>query len=375
MSLTVQFLSSLSQASPHEWNALAGEHTLLRHEFLSAFESHNCVGDHAGWTPRHLAMYRGNSLCAAMPLYLKTHSRGEYVFDFSWADAYARHGLAYYPKLLCAVPFTPVTGPRLLAHDAHDKRRLIDEAIGFCRTGKLSSLHILFPDTQDSALLGQHGLLERRNVQFHWHNQDYASYDAYLAGLSQPKRKKLKQAAKYLEQAGIRFVFREASAITPDDWSFFYRCYRHTYHERGQLPYLNPGFFRQVHRNLPQAFVLVLAYHQNEPVACALNIRSGDTLYGRYWGCRQFVSGLHFETCYAQGIRYCITHGLRRFEGGAQGEHKLARGLLPATTRSYHWISHPRFAQAIDDYLTRETLAIDDYRTVLLEHSPYRRTE
>ena len=373
MSDSLKLHQALREIPEHDWNALSQGHVLLQHAFLAALEDTLCVGGNTGWLPRHLGLYRNGRLAAAMPLYIKLHSMGEFVFDHAWADAYHRHGLEYYPKLLCAVPFSPVTGPRLLAHTLHDKATLLRAAMAVCDEYGLSSLHILYPDAEDAALASETGLLMRHDVQFHWTNADHDGYDSFLASLSGPKRKKMRQESRRLADAGIRFEVLEGPALDNDALRFFYRCYRNTYLERGRQPYLNLAFFRQMNTQLPDAMVMIRALQNDEPVACALNFRSGGRLLGRYWGALRYVPGLHFETCYAQGIRYCLEHGLEAFEGGAQGEHKLARGLLPVRTTSAHWVRHSGFADAIADYLDRERQAVGEYTAELDRHSPYRR--
>lgn len=365
--------TSLEAFDREQWNALAGEQPFVRHEFLSALHDTGCAAPESGWTPYFLALRRGGGLAGAVPLYLKTHSRGEYVFDYAWADAYARHGLRYYPKLLSSVPFTPVTGARLLAAHHQDRVLLAHALIDLARQLKLSSLHLLFPRDEDLAALREAGYMVREGVQFHWHNLGYAGMDEFLAAMSHDKRKKIKQDRKKVAQAGITYRWLRGAQISDADLAFFYACYERTYYEHGNPPYLSAEFFQRVHADMPQAMVLILAMQGDEPVAAALNIQGGDTLYGRYWGSKLFVSGLHFETCYMQSIEYCIANGVQYFEGGAQGEHKIARGLLPTPTWSAHWIADPRFAEAIEDFLGQETAAMQDYLGELEMHAPFKR--
>lgn len=365
--------TSLAALDPAEWNALAGAQPFVRHEFLSALHDTGCAAPATGWTPYFLALRRAGRLAGAVPLYLKTHSRGEYVFDYAWADAFERHGLRYYPKLLSAIPFTPVAGARLLAADAADRLLLARGLIELAQRLKVSSLHLLFPCTQDLAALREAGYLVREGVQFHWRNAGYASLEHFLAAMSHDKRKKIRQDRKKVAQAGITYRWLWGREIGQDALDFFYRCYCQTYYEHGNPPYLNAEFFARLHAAMPDALVLVLAERDGEPVAAALNLRGGDTLYGRYWGSTVFVPGLHFETCYMQAIEYCIAHGLACFEGGAQGEHKMARGLLPTPTWSAHWVADPRFAAAIEDFLQRETSAIEEYMDELEAHAPFKR--
>lgn len=364
--------TSLHAFDRSQWNALAGDQPFVRHEFLSLLHDTGCATPDTGWTPYFLALRRGAALAGAVPLYLKTHSRGEYVFDYAWADAYARHGLPYYPKLLSAVPFTPVTGARLLARGHDDRTLLARGLIELARQLDLSSLHLLFPRDEDLAALREAGYLVREGVQFHWRNAGYACMDDFLAALNHDKRKKIKQDRKKVAQAGIRYRWLRGRDIDTPALDFFYDCYCRTYYEHGNPPYLNADFFRRLHEQMPDAMVLVLAVQGDAPVAAALNLQGGDALYGRYWGSTVFVPGLHFETCYMQAIEYCIANTLTRFEGGAQGEHKIARGLLPTPTWSAHWIADPRFSDAIEDFLNRETAAMQDYLGELDMHAPFK---
>jgi predicted N-acyltransferase len=364
--------TSLQAFERSQWNDLAGDQPFVRHEFLSALHETGCAAPDTGWTPYFLALRRGGALAGAVPLYLKTHSRGEYVFDYAWADAYARHGLRYYPKLLSAVPFTPVTGTRLLACSHEDRIVLARGLIELAQQLKLSSLHLLFPRDEDLAALREAGYLVREGVQFHWRNAGYAGMDDFLAAFNHDKRKKIKQDRKKAAQAGIRYRWLRGRDIDAAALDFFYDCYCRTYYEHGNPPYLNAGFFRQLHEQMPDTLVLIVAMQGDAPVAAALNLQGGDALYGRYWGSTIFVPGLHFETCYMQSIEYCIANGLSRFEGGAQGEHKIARGLLPTPTWSAHWIADPRFSDAIEDFLNQETVAMQDYLGELEMHAPFK---
>jgi predicted N-acyltransferase len=357
---------------PARWDALAGAQPFLRHAFLSALHDTRCAAPDTGWAPFYLSLWRHGALAGAMPLYIKSHSRGEYVFDHLWADAFARHGLEYYPKLLSSVPFTPVTGPRLLAPSHDDRVRLARGAIELASRLKLSSLHVLFPAERDVAALREAGYMIRQGVQFHWENRGYADFDAFLAALNHDKRKKLRQDRKRVAAAGIAFRWLRGRDIDDDALRFFHGCYVETYRNHWSSPYLTLDFFRRAHQAQPEAFVLILAYRDEVPIAAALNMTDGAVLYGRHWGTRVFVPGLHFETCYVQGIEYCLAHGIERFEGGAQGEHKMARGLLPTPTCSAHWIADGRFAAAIADFLDREGAAMGDYREELAAHAPFR---
>jgi hypothetical protein len=369
---TLRILDTLRDVPPERWDALAGEGPFLRHVFLHGLEATGCVGGDTGWSPRHVTLWEAGRLVAAMPLYLKYHSYGEYVFDWGWAEAYQRHGLRYYPKLLSAVPFTPATGPRLLAPTPDLRRRLVDAAFELATRERASSLHVLLPPPEQADELAQRGLMLRSSVQFHWHNRGWGDFDAFLGSMGHDKRKKIKQERRRVREAGI--VFRRVSGreASEGDWDFFLRCYRRTYRLHHSTPYLNRAFFDHLVRCMPDHLLLAIGSREGEPVAAALNVHGDGTLYGRYWGATEYHSGLHFEACYYQGIEFCIERGLQVFEGGAQGEHKLARGLLPVRTQSAHWLAHPQFASAVDQFLAREARGIAGYLDELNEHSPFK---
>jgi predicted N-acyltransferase len=369
----VEIRDSLSGVAADAWNALAAGHPFLRHEFLHALHETGCADEASGWAPRYLTLWQGNSLVGAMPLYAKTHSYGEYVFDWAWADAYHRNGLDYYPKLLCAVPFSPVTGPRLLARDRATRSLLVRAALQLAASA--SSLHVLFPTEAEAEELKAHGMLLRRSVQFHWENRGYATFEAFLAELASAKRKKIRQERRRVSEAGVSFRRRAGREIRDEDWAFFTRCYDATYRAHRSTPYLNLAFFRRLGAALPEHTLLVVAEREGRPIAAALNLYTEATLWGRYWGCVAEVPMLHFETCYYQALEFCIERGIRAFEGGAQGEHKLARGFLPVQTVSAHWLRHPRFADAVEKFLERETSGIGSYVDELGEHSPFRRAD
>jgi hypothetical protein len=371
-SLRLRIVEALHGVDPAQWDALAGDSPFLAHAFLSGLEETACACADSGWQPCHLTLWDGRTLRAAMPLYLKTHSYGEYVFDWSWAEAYQKHGLRYYPKLLCAVPFTPATGPRLLAPTAALQGRLLDAAFELARDAGASSLHVLFPPPEQAQLLESRGLMLRSTVQFHWENPGYDSFEAFLAAMNHDKRKKIRQERRKVSEAGIAFRWLDGRSATEADWDFFTWCYNRTYRQHYSTPYLNRAFFQHLARRMPHQVLLVLATRHDRPVACALNVHNSHTLYGRYWGAAEFHSGLHFETCYYQAIEFCIARGLRCFEGGAQGEHKLARGLLPTRTVSAHWLAHPQFASAVESFLAREGRGVGAYLDELNEHSPFR---
>jgi hypothetical protein len=370
---SVRPLESLGSVPAQDWDRLHGGNPTLAHAFLDSLHRSGCASPATGWSPQYLGLWRGDTLAGAVPLYAKSHSYGEYVFDWAWANAYERHGLAYYPKLLAAVPFTPATGPRLLAATDEDRARLASALLELARGQGVSSLHVLFPAPDDAPALRRAGLLERAGVQFHWRNAGYGTFDDFLAALSHDKRKKVRQERRRVAEAGVtmrRSTGREASAA---DWDFFTACYRRTYRAHGSTPYLTREFFGMIAERMPDNLLLVIAERSGRPIAAALDLFSPAALYGRYWGAVEFVPGLHFEACYYQAIEFAIERGIGLVEGGAQGEHKHARGFLPEKTRSFHWLAHPAFARAVDDYLSREGAGIAGYVDELNERSPFRK--
>jgi predicted N-acyltransferase len=366
----LRVVESLAGVPAPEWNRLAGGNPFVSHEFLSALIDTGCASARTGWRPQIVLLEKESALAGAMPLFLKSHSRGEYVFDWAWADAYQRHGLEYYPKLLCAVPFTPVAGPRLLAAENADRVKLAAAARDMAR--ELSSLHVLFPPETEAGLLQDAGMLLRRTVQFHWRNDAYADFDDFLSRLTAHRRKVIRQERRRVREAGVTFRWLRGAEIERSHWEFFERCYRNTYAAHGNRPYLNLEFFLRIGATLTSNCLLILAERAGKPVAATLNLVAGSTLFGRYWGAQEHIPLLHFECCYYQAIDYAIAHRLQLFEGGAQGEHKLFRGLLPVETHSAHWLAHPAFASAIEDYLKRESAGIARYVDELNEHSPFR---
>jgi len=339
-------------------------------------ESASAVAE-TGWTPQFLAVFRDQLLVAACPLYIKDHSYGEYVFDWAWADAYQRHGLRYYPKLLSAVPFTPVPGPRLMARDAGARRVLLRAMQQLARDAKLSSAHVLFLDDADQQAARDEGWMMRSTVQFHWTQPDTApwpDFAAFLASLQREKRKKIQQERRKVADAGIVLTELEGAQITADDWDFFYRCYCQTYREHRSTPYLTRDFFARMASTLPGCWLLFIAERNGRRIAAsliAIDPARGHA-FGRYWGAIEHVPCLHFEACYYQPLAWCIANRYRRFEGGAQGEHKMARGLLPVATASAHWLAHPQFAQAVGDFLQREGRAIEGYMGELNQRLPFK---
>jgi predicted N-acyltransferase len=369
---SIQIVDDLAAVSAPEWNRLAGGDPFLSHEFLSALHDSGCASPATGWAPQFVTLRDGARLIAAMPLYLKDHSYGEYVFDWGWADAYHRHGIAYYPKLLAAVPFTPVTGSRLLAESDADRDRLIAAALELARALRVSSLHCLFPQRAEAERMRARGMMERHGVQFHWTNGGYARFDDFLGVLNHDKRKKIRQERRKVAEAGISFRWLEGGDIGEREWAFFARCYANTYRERGRTPYLSLDFFLRIGAALPGRVIVILAQRAGKPVAASLLVRDDTSVYGRHWGAVEYHPVLHFETCYYQTIEYCIARGVARFEGGAQGEHKMARGLMPVETSSTHWLARPEFAQAIEQFLARERRGVAHYIDELGERSPFR---
>jgi uncharacterized protein len=364
-----------------QWNSLLDEQLsstpFVRHEYLLAMHASGSATGATGWMPQFLAVYRDGQLAAACPLYLKDHSYGEYVFDWAWADAYQRHGLRYYPKLLGAVPFTPVPGPRLLARNPSDRRLLLRAMCQLAQTTQLSSVHLLFLDEADASAARDEGWMMRGTVQFHWSNREpepYADFAEFLASLQREKRKKIQQERRRVADAGVTLVPLQGDEITSTDWDYFYRCYCQTYHEHHSTPYLSRDFFERMARFMPENWLMFVAWHRGSRIAASLVCidPARKTAFGRYWGATEHVPCLHFEACYYQPLAWCIANGYQRFEGGAQGEHKMARGLLPVQTWSAHWLAHPQFAQAVSDFLAREGAGVANYIDELNERRPFK---
>ena len=426
----IRVLDSPLEVHSADWNALLAmqlpDHSLnpfMRHEYLAAMHESGSASPKTGWTPRFITLWQGNTLAAGCALYLKDHSYGEYVFDHAWANAYHQHGLPYYPKALVAPPFTPVPGARLLARNAAERLLLIQAVVAWCQDEKLSSLHLLFASDEDVIACEEAGLMLRHTVQFHWTNVaatlvtshtapppeeansfkgvssenrlPFKSFDDFLMSLSQEKRKKIRQERKKVADAGITFRWALGQDITDEDWDFFYRCYERTYYEHGNAPYLNRGFFRRMQDSMPENWLMFIAEHgegqSKQKIATSLiaisprnNWAEGQfdplkqpdhqvlTAYGRYWGALARVDCLHFEACYYQPLKWCIEHGYTTFEGGAQGEHKMARALLPVKTTSAHWLAHPSFADAVERFLAREGAGIANYMGELEQRSPFK---
>ncbi|MFH0131507.1 GNAT family N-acetyltransferase [Variovorax sp. VaC1] len=394
----IRVLASPSDVSPQAWNALlateAEPSPFMRHEYLSALHESGSASPASGWMPQFVTLWRGKRLEAACPFYIKDHSYGEYVFDWAWANAYEQHGLAYYPKAVVAVPFTPVPGTRLLARNAESRTLLVQALVALCKQEELSSLHLLFGADADIAACTEAGLMLRNTVQFHWTNAApkpcgdeplqpaegeaaYPDFDTFLASLSHDKRKKIRQERRKVADAGVSFRWSRGADISAADWDFFYRCYERTYREHGNPPYLTRDFFQRMADTMPEAWLLFIAERNGKPMASsliALSTQEDKALvaYGRYWGALERVDCLHFEACYYQPLAWCIAHGAKRFEGGAQGEHKMARALMPVKTTSAHWLAHPAFSDAVERFLEREGAGIENYMDHLGERSPFK---
>ncbi|MFI5446161.1 GNAT family N-acetyltransferase [Polaromonas sp. UC242_47] len=388
----IRVLDSPRQVDASAWNTLlaaqdpaGGLNPFMRHEYLSAMFESGSATPQTGWTARFVTLSQGTEMVAACALYLKDHSYGEYVFDHAWANAYHQHGLPYYPKALVAPPFTPVPGARLLARDAETRTLLVKALVAWCSDEKLSSLHLLFASDQDVTACEEAGLMLRHNIQFHWTGppSGYRNFDDFLMSLSQEKRKKIRQERRKVSEAGVSFRWSLGTNISAEHWDFFYRCYERTYYEHGNAPYLSRDFFQHMQDDMPENWLLFVAEREGAPIATSLiavsegGTRTGGQFptkvaYGRYWGALERVDCLHFEACYYQPLQWCIQHGYQRFEGGAQGEHKMARALLPVKTTSAHWLAHPAFADAVERFLEREGAGIDGYMEELERRNPFK---
>ncbi len=377
----IRFHDDPAAIDARAWNALlavqAAPTPFLRHEYLAALHASGSAVPDTGWAPRFVTVERGGGLVGACPLYLKGHSYGEYVFDWAWADAYRRAGLAYYPKLLAAVPFTPVPGTRLLAADDAVRDVLVQSIGAFARRAKLSSAHVLFVDDVDRAAFARAGWLLREGVQFHWTqpaDAPLAGFDDLLARLQRDKRKKIAQERRRVAEAGVTFTVHRGAEIDDALWDFFHRCYTLTYRAHHSTPYLTRAFFAAMARSMPEHWLLFVAWRGGERIACSLIAIDPErrAAYGRYWGATEYVPCLHFEACYYRPLAWCLELGYRRFEGGAQGEHKMARGLLPVGTASAHWLRDARFADAVADFLAREGEHLALYVDELNERNPFR---
>ena len=376
--MEIKQISAIGQVDKNAWNDLAGDgYPFMRHEFLLALEASGCVSARTGWQPSHLLLSDKGELLAVMPLYLKSHSRGEFVFDHQWVYAYGQNGLAYYPKWLTAIPFTPCQGSRIAIATQVEKSQVVGALVDYIKTQseqqQISSWHCLFPvGEQLDRLIGQ-GLSVRQGVQFQWFNRDYQSFDDFLSAFSSSKRKMLKRERRKIAEQGVEMIQLSGKDVSEQQWQVFYDFYRTTYYKHGMEPYLNLEFFQQCATTMPGRLMLVFALKGNAYVGAALSFVGDDTLYGRYWGCREEFDALHFEACYYQGLDYCIAKGLRCFNSGAQGEHKIARGFEPVTTYSVHWFQDVRFAKAIDQFLLREKSAVHSYRDDAARYLPFKK--
>ena len=376
-----------------QWDALlfrqANATPFMQHAYLAALHTSGCATPSTGWSPHFVLLEQQGQLAGACALYLKTHSRGEYVFDQGWARAYAEHGLAYYPKAVIAVPFTPVPGARLLARTAHERALLVQAVVHWCESVGLSGVHCLFANNDDLQACDSAGMMPRHAVQFHWQNSvpGYTDFDEFLTSLAQEKRKKIRQERRKVHEAGVRFRHAQGRNISMSDWDFFYQCYERTYQEHGNAPYLNRAFFADMAAHMPDDWLLFTAERYGQPIATSLIAVNASAIrarglnhhetfervaYGRYWGALERVDCLHFEACYYQPLAWCMANGYSRFEGGAQGEHKLARALLPIQTTSTHWLAHRGFAGAVQDFLNAEGQDVAQYVAELQHHSPFK---
>lgn len=373
--MRIETHNSIDNIPATDWNRLAGSQPFLQHEFLAALEHSGSVSAETGWQPQHLTCTdESGKLVGALPFYLKSHSWGEYVFDWAWAEACQRAGQRYYPKLVSAVPFTPVSGPRLLLDATHAREAallLIEHTVTVAIQHHASSVHCLFPAETELKTWCKHDFLPRMDCQFHWHNRGYIDFKAFLATLSADKRKKINRERRRVIEAGIHhriFTGQELDGALLDG---LYQFYSATYAKRGHHAYLNRDFFAEIAERMPASLVVIVAFDGKRPIACAICFRDAQSLYGRHWGCEQEYHSLHFETCYYQGIDYCIQEGLEHFNPGTQGEHKLARGFEPTATRSAHYLDHPIFRQAIDDFLRQETRMVQAYIREARTHLPF----
>jgi predicted N-acyltransferase len=374
--MTVQIATRLAEVPAAAWDGLLTDaHPFLRHGFLSSLEDSGSVGRGTGWRAEHLLLWDQGVLRAAMPAYRKSHSYGEYVFDHGWADACRRAGLAYYPKLLCAVPFSPVTGQRLLGDMAQGMAllRAIPEHLA---AAGYSSAHVNFTDAcLDQYLAHEPGWLERLGCQYHWHNRGYRDFQDFLDTLSSRKRKQMRKEREQVAAQGFEFQWLEGRELSEAHWDFVYACYANTYDVRGQAPYLERAFFSLLAERMPEAIRVVFAHQGGRPVAMAFCLMDGQTLYGRYWGCLAEFDRLHFETCFYQGMEQAIDLGLSRFDAGAQGEHKLIRGFEPVITRSWHYLMHPGLREAVADFLDSEREGVRQYALDARRALPYRQAD
>ena len=371
-----RIIASLSEVGQPAWDALVGSQAdanpFLSFAFLHALHESGSASQDTGWQPQYLTLWLDEHIVAALPMYAKFHSYGEYVFDWAWADAYRRNGLDYYPKLLSAIPFTPVTGNRLIAIDDQARAALLQALLGVQEASGLSSTHILYPPQSEATQLEGAGFLLRKGVQFHWQNQGYDSFEQFLSTLEQKKRKNIRAERRKVQEAGITMRPLPGRDASETDWLFFKRCYDQTYREHHSTPYLNLDFFQRIGESMPDNLLLVIAEREGQAIASSLLVHDQHALYGRYWGCIEQHPCLHFETAYYQPLEFCIANKIAAFEGGAQGEHKMARGFLPKQTWSAHWLAHEAFADAVERFLAQEGKGMDDYVDELNDRSPFK---
>jgi len=375
--MQIKVLDNLDQVDAQQWNALVQDRNpFMQHAFLTALERHACVGAAFGWLPRHLVIYNDEQdLVGAMPLYEKYNSYGEFVFDHAWAEAYQRHGLDYFPKLVSSIPYTPASGQRLLAKPKQQAEifpLLLAAAMELAQTLEASGVHWLFALASEQDWLEQQGLVARHDCQFHWRNFGYDSFDDFLKTLATKKRKNIRQERRKVRDSGVQLRLLNGHTATAKDWSDFAYFYQHTFESKWGIPTLNEGFFREVAQQLPDQVILVLADREESCIAGSLMFCSDTHLYGRHWGCTEYFDSLHFEACYYQGIEYCIQQGLHVFEPGAQGEHKVPRGFIPTLTRSSHWLLEEAFRQPVRQHTRHEQRAVARYINAAWEHLPYR---
>lgn len=373
-SLSLCFHPTIKEIGATDWNSLAGESDpFIRYEFLDALETHQCVGEQFGWYPHHLSVRDANNqLVGACPLYIKTNSYGEFVFDWSWASAYEQAGVDYYPKIVCSVPYNPVTGARLLATDPVVKKIMIEQVIALAKKINMSGMHWLFTNEDDTAAFTQTDIMFRLGCQYHWKNHDYKDFDDFLSTFVSRKRKKLKRERRMVQEQNIRIEVIHGNAASEHQIEIAHQFYENTFDRKSGIPTLQLSFFKEICATMGQQVVFVFAKLDNNYVACAINLRSDDALFGRFWGCSEEYHSLHFEACFYQGIEYCIQHKLNRFEPGAQGEHKITRGFLPTKTWSAHWIAHPQFQNVLQSFCKREEEAMHHQCEELCSLSPYR---
>ena len=382
--LDLKFVDSISLIGAQDWNRLAGtENPFTRYEFLWALEKTGCTTQDTGWEPHHAVVYseaeddQSQQLVAVMPLYKKTNSYGEYVFDWSWASAYANYGLNYYPKFVSAVPFTPSQGTRLFTADSENRndiaKLIFDGLKRVAESIEASSWHILFPTEEENKLFETIGIPARTACQFHWYNRDYSSFDEFLAALNSRKRKNIRRERQKVAERGTRFETLNGADISPEHWNTFYQFYQSTYMMRGMQGYLSQDFFAELAQLMPEQLFMIVALDGESMIAAALFFRNNEKVFGRYWGSAQDYQFLHFETCYYQGQEYCIEHKLQSFDSGAQGEHKIQRGFEPITTYSNHWIANEGFAEAINRFLDEERSHIEQYQSEASSLLPFKK--